>query len=153
MTQFISTSLLLWIKSGSSSKPDHHCIIIIITASAISIKWCYLSILLVRGSSTEPTLFHASCRPSPYVGLPLQSQPFFILDVGLYRASPFSYWMYLHKASPFSYWMWVSIEPVLFHTGCMPLQSQPLFMLDVPTKSHSFFILDVGLYRASPFSY
>ena len=102
----------------SSSNLDHHWIIIIITASSISIKWCYLSILLITGSSTEPTLFHVGCRLSLHVGLPLQSQSFFILDVGLYRANPFSYWMYLHRASPFSYWMWVSIDPVLFHTGC-----------------------------------
>ena len=50
---------------------DHHWIIIIIIASAISIKWCYLSILLVRGSSTEPTLCHVGCRPSLHVGLHL----------------------------------------------------------------------------------
>ena len=128
-------------------------IIIIIIASTISSKWCYLSILLVTGSSTEPALFHVGCRPRIHVGLHRQSQPFFmmdvtlqsqsffILDVGLYKASPFSYWMYLHKASPFSYWMQVSIEPFLFCTGCMPLQSQ------------LFFMLDVGLYRASPFLY
>ena len=108
MTQFISTSLLLWIKSGSSStldhywiiietrssldhhqswiitgsplKLDHHWIIIksgssldhhqswIITAFTISINWCYLSILLIIGSSTKPTLFHVGCRPSLHVG-------------------------------------------------------------------------------------
>ena len=44
-------------------------IIINITASAISINWCYLSIILVIGSSTEAALFHAVCRPSLYVGL------------------------------------------------------------------------------------
>ena len=80
-----------WIITGSLSKLDHHWIIIkarssldhhqswiIIKAissldhhyySVISIKWCYLSILLVTGSSTEPTLFHAGCRPSLHVGL------------------------------------------------------------------------------------
>ena len=68
MTQFIGTSLLLWIKSGSSSKLDHHWIIII-TASALSINWCYLSILLVIGSSTELALLHVGCRPSLHVGL------------------------------------------------------------------------------------
>ena len=62
---------------------DHHWIIIIITASTISIKWCYLSILLVIGSSKKPTLFHARCRTSPLSGLHLQCQPFFMLDVGL----------------------------------------------------------------------
>ena len=53
----------------SSSNLDHQWIIIIITAPVISIKWCYLSILLVTGSSTEPTLFLAGCRPSLHVGL------------------------------------------------------------------------------------
>ena len=31
--------------------------------------WCYLMILLVIGSSTEPAIFHAGCRPSLHVGL------------------------------------------------------------------------------------
>ena len=57
-----------WIITGSSWKLDHDWIIII-TASAISIKWCYLSILLVIGSSIEPTLFHVGCRPSLHVGI------------------------------------------------------------------------------------
>ena len=70
MTQFISTSLLLWIKSRSSSTPNLYWIIII-TSSAISTNWCYLSIILIIGSSTEPTLFHVSCRPSLHVGLHL----------------------------------------------------------------------------------
>ena len=47
---------------------DHYWIIIIIDSS-ISIKWCYLSILFVTGSSTEPALFHVGCRPSLHVGL------------------------------------------------------------------------------------
>ena len=54
---------------------DHHengsslnCIIIIIDP-AISSKWCYLSILLVIVSSTDPTLFHVGCRPILHVGL------------------------------------------------------------------------------------
>ena len=57
------------IKVGSYSKLDHNWIIIIITAPDILRKWCYLSILLIIGSSIEPTLFHASCRPSLHVGL------------------------------------------------------------------------------------
>ena len=48
---------------------DHHSIIIIITASAISIKWCYLFILPVTGSSIEPSIFHVGCRHSLHVGL------------------------------------------------------------------------------------
>ena len=58
-----------WIITGSSSKLDHQWIIIIIIASAISINWFYLSILLVIGTSTELSLFHASCRPSLHVGI------------------------------------------------------------------------------------
>ena len=51
---------------------DHHqSWIIIIIAPAILSKWCYLSILLVIGSSTEPSLFHVGCRPSLHVGLHL----------------------------------------------------------------------------------
>ena len=30
---------------------------------------CYLLILLILGSSTEPSLFHVGCRPSLHVGL------------------------------------------------------------------------------------
>ena len=48
---------------------DHHWIIIIITTPAISSKWCYLSILIVIGSYTNPTLFHAGCRPSLHLGI------------------------------------------------------------------------------------
>ena len=55
MTQFINTSLIFWI----------------IIAFSISIKWCYISTLLVIGSSTEPSLFHVGCRPSLHVGLHL----------------------------------------------------------------------------------
>ena len=65
-------------------------------------------------TSTEPVLFHTGCGS-------LQSQSFFILDVGHYRANHFSCRMYFHRACLFSYWMWVSTEPVLFHTGCRPL--------------------------------
>ena len=73
MTQYVNTSLLLWIiiEVGSSLDHHRHCIIIIITTSAISIKWCYLSILLITGSSIEPALFHAGYRPSLHVGLHL----------------------------------------------------------------------------------
>ena len=62
-----------WIVIGSSSLLDHHqsWIIIIIIAPAIPRKWCYLSILLVIGSSIEPSLFHVGCRPSLQVGLHL----------------------------------------------------------------------------------
>ena len=60
---------LIWIiiKSRSSSSLDHHLIWIIIIG-AIS-EWCYLLILLVTWSFTEPTLFHVGCRPSLHVGL------------------------------------------------------------------------------------
>ena len=61
-----------WIITRSSSKMDQHwIIIIIIIASTIFIKSCYPSILLIIGSSTEPALFHAGCRPSLHVGLHL----------------------------------------------------------------------------------
>ena len=56
-------------RSGSSSIMDHHWIII--KSFSISSKWCYLSIILVIGSSTEPSLFHADSRPSIHVGLHL----------------------------------------------------------------------------------
>src|SRR5882757_5845852 len=49
----------IWSITGSSSSLDHHCWII---TGAISI-------LLVTGSSTEPALFHAGCKPSLHVGL------------------------------------------------------------------------------------
>ena len=50
-----------WIITGSLSNMDHHWIIII-TAPAISSKWCYLSIILIIGIYTDPSLFHAGCR-------------------------------------------------------------------------------------------
>ena len=58
---------------ASSLDLDHHCWIII-TGSRSSLDldhhhWCYLMILLVTGSSTEPTPFHVGCRPSLHVGL------------------------------------------------------------------------------------
>ena len=59
--------IITW--SRSSSNMDHHWIIIIITASAISIKWCYLFILLITRSSIEPAIFHVGCRPTLHVGL------------------------------------------------------------------------------------
>ena len=37
---------LIWSITGSSSSLDHHWIIIIITATIVSIKWCYLSFYL-----------------------------------------------------------------------------------------------------------
>ena len=62
-----------WIITWSRASLDLDCywIIIIINASAISIKWCYLFILLVTGSSIEPSLFHTSCRPSLHVAIHL----------------------------------------------------------------------------------
>ena len=61
-----------WTGSGSSLDLDHYCWIII-TGSGSSLDldqhWCYLMILLVIGSSTEPALFHAGCRPTLHVGL------------------------------------------------------------------------------------
>ena len=89
-----------FIKGRSSSKLDHHWIIIVITSPTISSKWCYLSILLVMGSSTEPILFLACCRPNLHVGLHQQSQPFFMLDVLSFACKVFPY-----RASPFSCWM------------------------------------------------
>ena len=57
--------------SGSSSLDlDHHLIwIITIGSSSLDHHGCYLMILLVRGIFTEPTLFHAGCRPSLHVVL------------------------------------------------------------------------------------
>ena len=57
----------IWIitRYGSSSLDlDHHCWII--TGHH---HGCYLMILLVTEISTEPSLFHAGCRPSLHVGL------------------------------------------------------------------------------------
>ena len=63
----------IWIITRSrSSLLDHHHWIWIITRSGSSLghhHWCYLLILLVIGSSIDPTLFHAGCRPSLHVGL------------------------------------------------------------------------------------
>ena len=158
MTQFISTSLLLWIIIKSSSSSHHHQVWIItessssldhhwiiITTSAIPNKWCYLSIILIIGSSTEPALFHAGCRHSLHVGIHPQIQPFFMLDVlpcpckeFRYRANPFSCWMQHLASARIS-----PTEPALFHAGCntlplqgFPLQSQPFFMLDVALSTY-----------------
>ena len=55
------------IKYGSSLDLDHHQVWIIIIDAIL--EWCYLLILLITGSSTDPTLFHAGCRPTLHVGL------------------------------------------------------------------------------------
>ena len=60
-SSYLHLQVIFIFKSSSSSSLDHHWIIINITASAILIKWCYLSIILITGSSTEPSLFHAGC--------------------------------------------------------------------------------------------
>ena len=73
-----------WIITGSTSSLDHHWINIKSRSSldhhhhyfVYLNQRCYLSILLIIGSSTEPTLFHVGCRPSIHVGLYLQSNPF-----------------------------------------------------------------------------
>ena len=76
----------IWIISRSrTSLLDHH-------------YGCYLLILLIIGSSTEPSLFHSGCI-STEPGLfhtgcgSLQSQSFFILDVGHYIAGHFLCWI------------------------------------------------------------
>ena len=53
--------------SRSSLDLDHHHWISIITGHHH--HGCYLMILLVTGSSTKLSLFHAGCRPSHHVGL------------------------------------------------------------------------------------
>ena len=65
----------IWIITGSRSSSldlDHHWIWII-SGSRTSLldhhHGCYLLILLVIGSSTEPALFHVGCRSSLHVGL------------------------------------------------------------------------------------
>jgi len=61
----------IWIISAASSLDlDHPSIwIITIGSSSLDHHGCYLMILLVIGSSTEPSLFHDGCRPSLHVGL------------------------------------------------------------------------------------
>ena len=60
----------IWIVSRASSLDLDHPSIWIITAGSSSLDHhgCYLMILLVIGSSIEPALFHAGCRPSLHVG-------------------------------------------------------------------------------------
>ena len=89
----------IWIitGSGSSLDMDHHWIWIItrfgssldiITRSGSSLDldhhWCYLMILLIIGSSTEPALFHADCRPTHHVGL----HPALTSDLLVIKAHP-----------------------------------------------------------------
>ena len=61
----------IWIISGASSLDLDHPSIWIISAgsSTLNVHGCYLMILLVTGSSIEPALFHARCRPTLRVGL------------------------------------------------------------------------------------
>ena len=57
----------IWIITQSGSSLEHHHSIWIITTGSSSLDHhhgCYLLILLVTGSSIEPALFHAGCRPS-----------------------------------------------------------------------------------------
>ena len=79
----------------------------------------------------------------------LQSQPFFMMDVGLasmqvfiYSANPFSCWMQSQSFSRYS-----STVTSLFHVGCRPspllglnLQCQPFFMLDAILVLYRVFI-------------
>ena len=58
----------------SLSRGHHQNWIIIITSPTILRKWFHLSILLVIGSYTKPSLFHVGCRPSLHVGLHLLYQ-------------------------------------------------------------------------------
>ena len=55
---------------ASSLDLDHH--------------WCYIMIILVTGSSIEPSLFHASCRPTHHVGL----RPALTFDLLVRKALP-----------------------------------------------------------------
>ena len=61
----------IWIISGASSLDlDHPSIwIISVGSSSLDLHGCYLMILLIIGISTDPTLFHARCRPSHHVVL------------------------------------------------------------------------------------
>ena len=61
----------IWIISEASYLYlDHPSIWIISTrSSTLNLHRCYLVILLVTGSFTEPSLFHAGCRASHHVGL------------------------------------------------------------------------------------
>ena len=71
ITQSGSSSLdldhpLTWIISRALSLDlDHPLIWIISTGSStLNLHGCYLMILLIIGSSTEPALFHVGCRPT-----------------------------------------------------------------------------------------
>ena len=56
--------------SGSYLDMDHPSIqIISVGSSSLYHHGCYLMILLITGSSTEPALSHVGCRPSLHVGL------------------------------------------------------------------------------------
>ena len=73
--QFIFIWIWIITRSGSSSLDlDHHSIWII-SGSETSLldhhHGCYLLILLITGSSIDPALSHAGCRPSLQVGLHL----------------------------------------------------------------------------------
>ena len=79
--------LLIWINitgSVSSLDLDHHHW----TGSGSSLDldqhWCYLMILLVIGSSTELSFFHAGCRPSHQVNL----RPALTSDLLIRKACP-----------------------------------------------------------------
>ena len=86
----LSTQVFFSVSSRSSSSPHHIQVIFITLSGSLSLDldhhsiWiisgsgtslldhhhrCYLLILLVIGSSIEPTLFHAGYRPSLHVGL------------------------------------------------------------------------------------
>ena len=69
ISQSGSTSLdWIWIITGSGSSLldlDHHWL----SSLDLDHHWCYLMILLVTESSTNPALFHVGCRPSLHVGL------------------------------------------------------------------------------------
>ena len=72
----------IWIITGSGSSLDldhhwassldldHHSIQIITAgSSSLDHHGCYLMILLITGSYTEPSLFHAGCRPRLHAGI------------------------------------------------------------------------------------
>ena len=72
--------------------------------------------------SIKISIFHAGCRPFHLQGLSLQSQFFFMLDIGLDL-----YKVFLYRASPFSCQMQsfpsttsLSTNPALFHARCRP---------------------------------
>ena len=125
LAQFISTSLLLWIVTGSSSKLDHHqSWIITRPSSKLDHHWIIIKIgssldhhqsWIITGSSSSFILLSWSNGAiSQFFSSHevLQIQPFFMMVVGLAsmkvfinRANLFSCWMYLYRSSPFSYSM------------------------------------------------